>query len=75
MEDMEPPDAAPEEGLEAEAFSREKWVVSSSPWGYTSWLDGLRDKSQSKMDDDWGYPFFRKPTNAECHGNINRHTA
>ena len=24
-----------------------------------------KGKSQSKMDDDWGYPYFRKPPNSE----------
>ena len=37
---------------------------SSSSWGYlNSWMVYV-GKSQSKMDDDWGYPrFFRKPPN------------
>ena len=31
-------------------------------WGYPQELDGLvHGKSQSKMDDDWGYPHFRRP--------------
>ena len=37
--------------------------VSGMPWGYPhSWLDGLfHGKSHLEMDDNWGYPYFRKP--------------
>ena len=35
--------------------------ASSSPWGYLQ-MDGLfQGNSQSKMDDGWVYPYFRKP--------------
>ena len=35
--------------------------VSSSSWGYpNSWMVN-NGKSPSKMDDEQGYPYFRKP--------------
>ena len=35
-------------------------------WGYPSSLDGLfHGQSHLEMDDDWGYPYFRKPPH-EC---------
>lgn len=44
------------------------WNLSISSWGLPQKVDGLlHGKSQSKMDDFWEYPHFRKPAlKAEC---------
>ena len=35
--------------------------VSSSSWGIPNWLVFVRENPYLEMDDDWGYPHFRKP--------------
>ena len=45
--------------------NRMQMGVSSWSWGspQVRWMGFCEGKSQSKMDDDWGYPYFRKALN------------
>ena len=50
-------------------------AVESSIWGLPARHGGtplslvglFQGQSQSKMDDDWGYPYFRKPPYTESY--------
>jgi len=61
--------ARSEESLDGALQLREEWVAwfqqSPSHGGFTKWgypkMDDLLE-NPIKIDDDWGYPHFRKPS-------------